>query len=642
MKQQIDRDAIERDSPVDITLPDKSCQRSRQLQIAARIAGLLIALWAVFLCWVGVSWAFRAWPMLAQDELNNLGWPLRVSYAQVLHIFPQAIYNDRPMGFALERFLFECFGFNYSPQLICFLAIHFANCALAFLTFRRLGLRMPLAIAAIGVFGTLGTTAQTATYLGASFDVLCTFFLLGSTIAILSERKWCWILSAFLYLLALRSKEFGIVIPIVLTALLAIRAARGLPLRRMALDIGRRLWLHYTILLVFSVHYLWLAKDMRAKLPPGTPYYMDFSPITLLKSFAYYAALAFGAEDHASGVVSAVMLAILVYAIVRRRAMILAGFGIYLLTVLPVSLLPNIRAPFYAYGPQIFLLLAVALFLQDILDLAIRKDSTRWWVSACIALAMLTAASALRESQYFRDRVHWSWMVRGVCGTSAAGIQKQLAGIGSSAHVYINSGPETPWLFEYGDCVYLRTLRRSESIQCIIHKPEPELQALYDSDPSEKYFVDYAPDGTLTVRLSTLAGAVQERELNSCDSALIDDQSSRLHFRGSWRTLLRFGMACGGTLTYTNAPGAEVTLAFEGTSVTYVYTRAYTRGMAEVLIDGKRREVIDEFWPGIAWHAEASYSGLTPGPHTITVRAVHSKAAASKDYDVDVDGFLVR
>lgn len=642
MREPIDRGDVEYDSPIDTALLDQSQRRSRQFQIAVWIAGSLLGLWALVLCWVGVSWAFHAWPMLAQDEVNNLSGPVRMSYRQILHLLPDRIYNDRPIGFALERLLFEHFGFNYYPQLTCFLAFHFANCAMAFLLFRRLGLRLPIAIAALGVLGTLSTTAQTATYLAASFDVLCTFFLLGSTLAILSERKSFWILSACLYVLALRSKEFGIVIPVFLTILLAIRAGKDLPIRRTALEIGKRLWLHYAILLVFAFRYLWLAKDMRVKFPAGTPYYLDFSLVTALKSFAYYAALIFGAEDHFSGVVWAVMLIILAYAVVRRRAMILAGFGIYVLALLPVSFLPNIRAPFYAYGPQIFLLFAVAFFLQDMLDFAIRRDSTRWWASVCVALVALTAVSAFRESQYYRDRVHWSWMIRGVCGTSAASIQKQLANMGPYAHMYVNSGPETPWLFAYGDCVYLRIVRHSQFIQCIIQKPEPELLALYALDSSEKYFTDYAKDGTLTVRSPGPASAASENRSKPCDSRMIDDQSPRPRYAGRWIPLRKFGLACGGTLSYTDEPGAEATLAFDGTSVTYVFTRAYTRGLAEVLIDGTRREVIDEYAPGVEWHAEATYGGLTSGPHTITIRAVHSKAANSTAYDVDVDGFLVR
>jgi hypothetical protein len=494
-------DIIESDSRVG---PSKRRQPSRW----ACISGLFVGLWAVILCWEGVSWAFRARPILSQDELANLEWAVRVSYGRILHILPAVIYNDRPMGFALQRFLFDRFGFNYTPQLVCFLAIHFANCAMAFVMFRRLGVRILFAAVGVGVLGTLTATMQTATYLGSSFDVLCTFFLLGSTLAILSERKWLWLLSALLYLLALRSKEFGIVIPLFLTALLAIRAASGVSSSRILLSIGKRLWLHYAILLAFGLRYLWLARDMRAKVPAGASYYMDFSVMVPLKSYMYYTGLVFGADDRYCSIACTAMAIILGYAVVRRRFMILFGFCVYLLTLLPVSLLPNIRQPFYVYGPQIFLILAVTLFLQDVLDSTFRESPLRWRAGVCVAIVTLTAASAFRESEYVRDRIHFSWMVRNACGTSAASMQKRLADIGLSSHIYINNGQETPWLFAYGDCTYPRMLHRSESIQCILQKPEPELLRLYWQDSSEKYFVDYAADGVLNVRLRAPAAQV--------------------------------------------------------------------------------------------------------------------------------------
>jgi len=641
MSEPTGSSAVERDSSADVPHSITSPRQSRQLEIATWIAGALIAVWAVLLCWNGVSWAFRAWPMLSQDELNNLGWSTRVGYGEILHLIPRAIYNDRPMGFALERFLFDRFGFDYTPQLVCFLLFHLANCAMAFVMFRRLGLRIPLAIAGLGVLGTLATTAQTATYLAASFDVLCTFFLLGSTLAILSERKPLWLLSALLYLLALRSKEFGIVIPVFLTALVAIRAEKGLAPRRIVLEIGRRLWLHCAIMLAFVARYLLLARDLQSKLPAGSDYHLDFSPAVALKSFAHYSALIFGAEEHWLGIVATLLLAMLGYAIVRRRGMILFGVGVFLLTLLPVSFLSNIRSPFYAYGPQIFLILAVALFLQDMLELTFRHNSTRWWAAVCTAVLVLAGASGLRRSQYFRDRVHFSWMVRSTTGRSAADMQRQLRGMGPSAHLFVNSGPETPWLIAYGDCIYPRMMWHSQLIECTIRKPEPELRAMYERDPYEKYFLDYAADGTLNVRLSAPAGAVPDRLLPPCDAGLVDDQSPQPEYRGTWRTLQGFGSACGKTLSYTDAEGAEVSLVFNGTGVSYVFTRAYTHGQAQVLIDGSAREGIDQFSPGIEWRSVAAYDGLAPGQHRITIRCLHSKATFSKAYDIDVDGFFV-
>ena len=139
-----------------------------------------------------------------------------------------------------------------------------------------------------------------------------------------------------------------------------------------------------------------------------------------------------------------------------------------------------------------------------------------------------------------------------------------------------------------------------------------------------------------------LARAQPEAPLKPCDADLIDDQSPGPKYRGRWRTLRQFGLACGGTLSYTDEPGAEVSLVFDGTSVSYVFTRAYTRGQVEVLIDGGRREVVDQFSSGIEWRSEVTYGGLAPGRHTITIRSLHAKSAAARDYDVDIDGFVVR
>ena len=141
---------------------------------------LLLAVWASLLCWHGVSWAFHPNQFLYSDEISNLAWQFDISYRWYFYLLPQRIYNDRPIGFMFERILYDLFGMDYTRHLACFLLIHFANCGLIYLLFRCLELSPQLTIAAIGVFGGLSRTALTATYVGASFDVLCTFFLLGS------------------------------------------------------------------------------------------------------------------------------------------------------------------------------------------------------------------------------------------------------------------------------------------------------------------------------------------------------------------------------------------------------------------------------------------------------------------------------
>lgn len=107
--------------------------------LVQRCVELILALLAAVLCWSGVSWALQPGLILMMDELGNLTRFLDAPYWQLITLFPQSFYNDRPVGLAFERLLFDGFGFNYAAQLSCYLVIHFTNCGLVFLLFRRLG-----------------------------------------------------------------------------------------------------------------------------------------------------------------------------------------------------------------------------------------------------------------------------------------------------------------------------------------------------------------------------------------------------------------------------------------------------------------------------------------------------------------------
>jgi hypothetical protein len=326
--------------------------------------------------------------------------------------------------------------------------------------------------------------------------------MLGSTLAMLSQRRWQWVLSAVLYLLALRSKEWGIVIPIFLTALVIVRQAPGSTPRRLLIEVGKRLWAHYLILLVFGACYLRLALQAQATLRAGAPYHVDLGLVTIYHSLAYYTALIFSADERPwSWALFAGLILICLYALVRRRGLILFGALAYVLTLLPVSMIPNQRTQYYAYGPQIFLILILCLFLEDVLDLIPKQPALRWIAGVCAAMVLLTGISFIRASNYYVDRMHWFWMMRETSWRSAGDAQTQLSHIGPGSHVYVESGEARPWLFAAGPGSYLQVWRNDPSIECIVDKPEAELRALYDRDNAEKYLLDYAPDGSFTTRL---------------------------------------------------------------------------------------------------------------------------------------------
>jgi hypothetical protein len=414
------------------------------------------------------------------------------------------------------------------------LAIHFGNCGLAFLLFRRLGVSVPLSIAGVGLFGSLSTTAQTATYIGASFDVICLFFLLASTLALLWERRgesrpgreadsartaahspelgqcseFCrGLLSAVLFLAALRTKEFAIFAPLPLTVLLALRLPR-LPLGPALAALARRLWMHYLILMAFGLRYLSLIPGYRTAITPDNPYYMDLHAATALKSLAWYTALVFGADESRWQLppllLALLLAALLCWAIFRRRAGIAFGVCAFVLTLQPVCLMPNQRWPFYAYAPQLFLILVLCLLAGEALASLGKRERLRWVVAVCIALACFSWCVAFRRRAYFRDRVNLTLAFRRTCLRTARDVDAQLPPLGPGTHVYVNHRRDTrPWLFLVGPCSYLRLMNRQRGIDCVWDLPTGRLRGLYAADRGEKYFVDYHDDGSITVTAGT-------------------------------------------------------------------------------------------------------------------------------------------
>jgi len=230
---------------------------------------------------------------------------------------------------------------------------------------------------------------------------------------------------------------------------------------------------------------------------------MSLSPVAVLKSLSYYTGLIFGAEGFPAPVLRLLpavgLSAILVYCFVRRSPSVLFALSSYVLTLLPVSTLPNIRSPLYLYGPQIFLLAVVCIMAQETVGAVSKRGGIRWAFALTMALALITSAALFRRGAYFRDRIAFSRAVRTTAGRTARDAAAQLSHIGSNAHVYLNHGQETPWLFTAEPCAFLR-LMNQRPVVCIWHKPEDELRKLYVRDHAEKYFLDYFADGSLKVR----------------------------------------------------------------------------------------------------------------------------------------------
>ena len=132
-----------------------------------------------------------------------------------------------------------------------------------------------------------------------------------------------------------------------------------------------------------------------------------------------------------------------------------------------------------------------------------------------------------------------------------------------------------------------------------------------------------------------------DRPLATVGSGRYDDFSAALRFRGDWDHRDEFDGPYLHSISFTDVAGAEAAIAFEGTALTYVFTKAPNRGIAEIWIDGVRHTEVDLYAPRIEWQRRYRICCLAPGRHEAAIRVSGRKQAASEAAFVDVDALVV-
>jgi len=122
---------------------------------------------------------------------------------------------------------------------------------------------------------------------------------------------------------------------------------------------------------------------------------------------------------------------------------------------------------------------------------------------------------------------------------------------------------------------------------------------------------------------------------------IYDDADPRIILSSAWTRDTQFADADQHTVSYTNIPGASASLGFRGDAITYTYTRAYNRGIAEVWIDGVLKGRLDLYSLRTMWRCQRRYQGLGTGDHVIEIRVTGERNPHASNCFVDVDGLVV-
>ena len=120
-----------------------------------------------------------------------------------------------------------------------------------------------------------------------------------------------------------------------------------------------------------------------------------------------------------------------------------------------------------------------------------------------------------------------------------------------------------------------------------------------------------------------------------------DDTDPALFFSGDWTRDGTFTQPDQQTISYIDVPGAEVSIAFEGSALFYLYTQAPNRGIASVTVDGKQQGTIDLYSPRIRWQVRRKFCCFGPGKHLAVVKVTGRHNPKATGRFVDIDSFFV-
>jgi len=124
-------------------------------------------------------------------------------------------------------------------------------------------------------------------------------------------------------------------------------------------------------------------------------------------------------------------------------------------------------------------------------------------------------------------------------------------------------------------------------------------------------------------------------------SGAYDDLDPEIEYTGTWLHDRQFAEALGGSITYSRKAGDTARLTFSGRAVTYFYTKAPNRGIAQVSIDGENVAQLNLYSEKTEWRTESTFDNLKPGRHIIEVRVLGRKDPRSSDSWVDLDRFRI-
>ena len=153
------------------------------------------------------------------------------------------------------------------------------------------------------------------------------------------------------------------------------------------------------------------------------------------------------------------------------------------------------------------------------------------------------------------------------------------------------------------------------------------------------YSAIVAPAGSSPSIIDVGGNAVSTTEQDFTTPTEVEQSSPGVAYR--WRTVHDHD-AYGHSYAVERSAGASVSFDFHGQKITWFTVTGPAQGKAQVAIDGRSRGSFDQYASVTHVKVARTFSGLSPGDHTITVTALGTRGSRSAtDHLVAVDAFAV-
>ena len=180
-----------------------------------------------------------------------------------------------------------------------------------------------------------------------------------------------------------------------------------------------------------------------------------------------------------------------------------------------------------------------------------------------------------------------------------------------------------------------------------VGKGTVDLYAANPSNGSQTYSSLTANAHTIVIKvlgtkrtLATAANVTVDAFLVGATTTPVQDNSPSVTF-DSWTGAVN-ASADGGSYRASATAGATATFTFSGTRVDWITARGPRYGKASVSVDGGKAVTVDLYsatqkWRVVGW----SFTGLSSGAHTLTIKVLGVKNAASSGIKVLVDALAI-